>query len=374
MRTFIRKHLTVIDRYIINKYLGTFVFTLGIFVVISVVFDISERLDNFLKGGPNGEGAPLNEIIFQYYAGFVPFYLNMLSPLINFLAVIFFTAKMANQTEIVPILSSRASFNRFLRPFFIASTIVFIVSFFANVFLIPYTNRLKNDFENTYCHDYDPSRSEVHIQLENQPHSQTYAYLASYNEATHTGLNFVLEKFDGDKMLEKLTAQSIVYDSLKRNWTIPVYDVRYVNGMKESMVHGMNMIVNLDMHPTDFIVRDNVWSAISTRQLHKDIIKEKIRGTGLLLDMQYEEYRRFIYPFATYVLTLIGVSISSRKVRGGIGLPLGIGLFLCFAYIVVDKFAIVFSTKGGVPPIFTVCLPNLLFGILGYYLLIKAPK
>lgn len=369
MRAFIRKHLTVIDRYIINKYLGTFVFTLGIFVVISVVFDISERLDNFLKGG-----APLSEIVFEYYAGFVPFYLNMLSPLINFLAVIFFTAKMANQTEIVPILSSRASFNRFLRPFFIASTVVFIVSFFANIFLIPYTNRLKNNFENKYFNDYDPSRSEVHIQLENLPHSQTYVYLDSYNEATHTGSNFVLEKFDGDKMLEKLTAQSIVYDSLKRNWTIPFYDVRYVDGMKESMVHGMSMIVNLDMHPTDFIVRDNVWSAISTRQLHTDILKEKIRGTGLLLDMQYEEYRRFIYPFATYVLTLIGVSISSRKVRGGIGLPLGIGIFLCFTYIVVDKFAIVFSIKGGVPPIATVCLPNLLFGILGYYLLLKAPK
>jgi lipopolysaccharide export system permease protein len=377
MRAFLNKYLTVIDRYIIKKYLGTFVFTLGIFVVISVVFDISERLDNFLKGG-----ASLREIVFQYYAGFVPFYLNMLSPLINFLAVIFFTAKMANQTEIVPILSSKASFNRFLRPFFIASTIVFIVSFFANVFLIPYTNRLKNTFENTYFHDYDPTRSEVHIQID----KQTFVYLSSYEEENHIGYNFLLEKFDGDKMLEKLTAQSIVYDSLKRTWTIPIYDVRYINGLNERMEHGSNMVYRtlentsdkklpvLDMRPTDFVVRDNEWSAISTRELNRDIVKEKMRGTGVLLDMQYEEYRRFIYPLATYVLTLIGVSISSRRVRGGIGLPLGIGIFLCFAYIVVDKFAIVFSTKGGMPPIITVVTPNVLFGILGYYLLRRAPK
>ena len=144
MKAILYRYLKTIDRYIIKKYLGTFAFTLGIFVVITVVFDISERLDNFLKGK-----APIHDIVFQYYAGFVPFYLNMLSPLINFLAVIFFTAKMANQTEVVPILSGKVSFNRYLRPYFISSTIVFIISFFANVFLIPYTNRLKNTFENT---------------------------------------------------------------------------------------------------------------------------------------------------------------------------------------------------------------------------------
>lgn len=379
MRAIIHKYLPVIDRYIIKKYLGTFIFTLGIFAVISVVFDISERLDNFLKGG-----APLDEIVFQYYAGFVPFYLNMLSPLINFLAVIFFTAKMANQTEIVPILSGKASFNRFLRPFFISSTIVFVFSFFANVYLIPYTNRLKNGFENKYNFNdnSEANRSEVHIQVD----KQTFVYLSSYEEDNHIGYNFVLEKFDGDKMLEKLTAQSIVYDSLKRTWTVPIYDVRYIDGLNERMEHGNNMVFRtlenttgkqyplLDMHPTDFVVRDNVWSAISTDELNKDIIKEKMRGTGVLLDMQYELYRRFIYPLATYVLTLIGVSISSRKVRGGIGLPLGIGIFLCFTYIVVDKFAIVFSTKGGMPPIITVFTPNVLFGLLGYYLLLKAPK
>jgi lipopolysaccharide export system permease protein len=365
MRRLLHKYFKVIDRYIIGKYLGTFTFTLGIFVVITVVFDISERLDNFLKGK-----APIHDIIFQYYAGFVPFYLNMLSPLINFLAVIFFTAKMANQTEIVPILSGKASFNRYLRPYFISSTIVFIFSFFANVYLIPYTNRLKNTFENTYFNDVDPTRSETHIQLD----KETFVYLQSYNEVDHTGYNFILEKYKGDQLLQKLTASTIKYDSVKRIWKIPNYTIRYVNGMREKMFDGANKDTVLDMKPTDFVLRDNVYMAISTKELNRGIEKEKIRGTGVLIDMQYEEYRRFVYPLSTYVLTLIGVSISSRKVRGGIGLPLGIGIFLCFTYIVVDKFALVFSIKGGMPPLITVFIPNALFGALGYYLLLKAPK
>src|ERR1700761_1322147 len=157
----LNNYLKIIDWYIIKKYLGTFVFTLVIFMVISVVFDISEHLDNFLS-----KHATLYQIAFQYYAGFIPFYLNMLSPLINFLAVIFFTAKMANQTEIVPILSGKASFNRFLRPYFVSATLIFVLSFFANVYLIPYTNKLKVTFENTHGFNGDPSKNEVHLQLD----------------------------------------------------------------------------------------------------------------------------------------------------------------------------------------------------------------
>ncbi|PTR01344.1 lipopolysaccharide export system permease protein [Mucilaginibacter yixingensis] len=365
MSKFINRYLKVIDRYIMRKYLGTFVFTLVIFSVITVVFDISERLDNFLKGG-----ASLRDIICEYYAGFVPFYLNMLSPLINFLAVIFFTAKMANQTEIVPILSGKASFNRFLRPYFLSATLIFIVSLFVNVYLIPYTNRLMNNFANVYFNDVDPTRSETHIQL----NKETFVYLQSYDETIHMGYNFILEKFKGDEMREKLTAPTIRFDSVKHSWSIPQYQVRYVNGLRESMKTGYNKDTVLDMKPTDFVLRDNVYQAISTRALAAGITKEKERGTGLLIPMQFEMYKRFVYPMSTFVLTLIGVSISSRKVRGGIGLPLGIGIFLCFTYIVVDRFAFVFSIKGGMPPGFTVFIPNVLFGILGLFMLRKAPK
>src|SRR6201996_4962873 len=192
MRKLYHKYVKVIDRYIIGKYLGTFVFTLGIFVVVSVVFDISEHLDNFLS-----KHATVEQIAFQYYAGFIPFYINMLSPLINFLAVIFFTAKMANQTEIVPILSGKASFRRFLRPYFVCATLIFIVSLFANLYLIPFTNNLKISFENSHqFNGDDPTKSEVHIQLD----KHTFVYVESFDNSIHTGYKFIMEKFDGDQL------------------------------------------------------------------------------------------------------------------------------------------------------------------------------
>ncbi len=366
MKDFIGKYLKIIDWYIIKKYLGTFVFTLVIFIVISVVFDISEHLDNFLS-----HHATIFEIAFKYYAGFIPFYINLLSPLINFLAVIFFTAKMANQTEIVPILSGKASFNRFLRPYFVSATLIFIVSLFANLYLIPYTNKLKVGFENSHGFNGDQAKNSVHLKLD----EHTYVYVDSYDNASHSGYQFVLEKFDGDKLREKIDAPTITYDSLKKKWQIKDYTVRYINGLRERLrFHMPQKDTVLDLYPADFEAHDNVYSAMSLRDLNKNIKKEKIRGAGNLRDMQYEKWRRFLYPFASFVLTLIGVSISSRRVRGGIGLPLGIGLFLCFAYIVVDKFALVFAIKSGLSPWIAAALPNTLFGILGCYLLYKAPK
>src|SRR6202012_907771 len=354
MKAFLKRYLKVIDRYIIGKYLGTFIFTLAIFSVVMVVFDISEHLDNFLK-----KNSSLHDIAFQYYAGFIPFYLNYLSPLINFLAVILFTAKMANQTEVVPILTSKASFSRFLRPYFITATMIFIVSFFANVYLIPYTNRLKVDFENSHFNDADPTKNEVHMQLD----KNTYVYVRSFDNASKTGYLFIMEKFNGDEMIRKLVATNITYDSVKRVWKMKAYSDRHINGLKETMVwHGDTRDTTLDMRPEDFEVRDNQYSAMSMKVLNKNIEKAQIRGTGELTDMLFEKYHRFVYPLSTYVLTLIGVALSSRKVRGGIGLPLGLGIILCFTYILVERFALVFSIKGGAPPLISVFMPNVLFG------------
>ncbi|MBK0380868.1 LptF/LptG family permease [Mucilaginibacter segetis] len=370
MKDILDKYLKVIDWYIIKKYLGTFVFTLMIFLVISVVFDISEHLDNFLT-----KHSHINEIL-KYYAGFIPYYMNLLSPLINFLAVIFFTAKMANQTEIVPILTSRASFTRFLRPYFVSASLIFIVSFFANLFLIPYTNKLKIDFENkNFFIGDDPSKSEVHLQLD----KHTFVYLQRYEINAHTGYQFMLEKFNGDTLKERLTAPSISYDSLKNRWKIISPSIRHVDGLKESFVqNGPPIDTVLDMRPIDFEVHDNVainvYSAMSLSTLNKLIAKEQIRGSGSITDMLFEKYRRFVDPFSSYVLAFIGVSISSRKVRGGVGLPLGIGIFICFTYIVVNRFALVFAVKGGFSPLISVCIPNVIFGILGYFLILKAPK
>ncbi|TSJ40587.1 YjgP/YjgQ family permease [Mucilaginibacter corticis] len=366
MKDFLNRYLKILDWYIIKKYMGTFVFTLGIFMLISVVFDVSEHLDNFLSHHDS-----FYDIAFKYYAGFIPFYMDMLSPLINFLAVIYFTAKMANQTEIVPILSGKASFNRFLRPYFVAATLIFFVHLFAKLYLIPYTNNLKVKFENANGFYGDQQKNQVHLKLDNR----TYVYVDSYDNSSHTGYEFVLEKFDGDNMREKTMAHTITYDSLKRKWTLHNFSVRYVNGLRERMEKNIMMKdTTLELYPSDFEAQDNVYSAMSMSELAKNITKEKIRGAGNLKDMQYEKWRRYLYPFASFVLTLIGVSVASRKVRGGIGLPLGIGLFLCFAYIVVDKFALVFAIKSGLSPIIAAGLPNFLFGVFGVYLLYKAPK
>lgn len=362
---FLDKYIKIIDWYIIKKYLGTFTFTLGVFTVICVVFDISEKLDDFLKNNVS-----TYSIVFEYYAGFIPFYLNFLSPLINFIAVIFFTAKMADQTEIVPILCGGASFNRFLKPYFIASSLVFIVSLIFNLFIIPETNRLMTGFENTYLKNHENAKYDVHLQLD----SNTYIYLQSFDNVSNTGNRFSIEKFNGDELKSKLMAETISWDSVKHRWTLMNFSERKVDGLKEKMIKGSSKDTVLDMRPIDFDARDNIYSAMNFWELNDKIDKEKIRGSGIMVNLELEKYKRWTYPFSAYVLTLIGVALSSRKVRGGVGLPLGLGILLSFVYILFIQFANVFALKGGLPPIIAVILPNLLFGILGIYLSIKAPK
>ncbi|WP_017259335.1 LptF/LptG family permease [Pedobacter arcticus] len=362
---FLDRYIKIIDWYIIKKYLGTFAFTLAIFTVIFVVFDISEKLDDFLKSS-----ATMGQIIFEYYGGFVPFYLNLLFPLINFIAVIFFTAKMADQTEIVPILCGKASFNRFLRPYFIASTLVFIISMIFNQLVIPETNRLMTTFENTYLKDKFTTRSNVHIQLD----KSTFVYMESFDNKTNNGYRFSLEKFDKYELKSKLMADRIGWDSVANKWKIYNYTIRHVDGLKERMESGVEKDTTLDMKPIDFDVRDNIYSAMNYAELNEKIEKEKIRGSGIMVNLELESYKRWVYPFSTYVLTLIGVALSSRKVRGGVGLPLGVGIAMSFLYILLIQFSTVFALKGGLPPIIAVVIPNLIFGAIGVVLAIKAPK
>jgi lipopolysaccharide export system permease protein len=334
--------------------------------VIIVIFDVSEKLDDFLR-----HQAPLKEIIFSYYVGFIPFYLNFLSPLINFIAVIFFTAKMADQTEIVPILSSGVSFKRFLWPYLISSTVIFIVTLIFNLFIIPETNRLKIDFENVYVNPKtDNSKMYTHMQID----KNTLVYIENFNNNLKTGYKFTLEIFSGQNLKEKLVADRITWDSVKTKWKIENYTIRKIDGLKESMSAGLQMDTTLDMRPNDFEIYDNIYQAMNMGELNDRIKKEETRGTGVMSDLKLEKYQRYVYPFSAFVLTLMGVSLSSRKVRGGVGLPLGIGIFLSFTYILFIRFSSMFALKGGLPPMIAVLIPNIVFGILGIYLLMKAPK
>jgi len=365
---FFRNRIKIIDWYIISKYLGTFLYTLTLFVVIIVIFDLSEKLDDFLNARMT-----FWEVITQYYFGSIPFYVNMLSPLINFIAVIFFTAKMADQTEIVPILSGGVSFNRFLAPYFVSAFIIFAINLASNLYILPYTNRLKNSFENTYVKkNASSSKSNIHMKLD----EKTYIYMDNFNNITMTGNKFSLDNFKGDVLIKKLVAEEIKWDSVKRSWKLINYSVRNIDGLKESMIIGGTKTKDtiLDMRPDDFSAYDNIYENLSNKELAYKIKKEKIRGAGIWNDLLFEQYKRYLHPLSAFVLTLIGVALSSRKVRGGVGLPLGIGILLSFAYIVLNQFAKMFSIKGGVSPLFSVLAPTLFFGILGYYLLRKAPK
>jgi lipopolysaccharide export system permease protein len=358
--------MNIIDKYIIKKYLGTFVFTMAIFTVVAVIFDISERMDDFLKNK-----APLSKIVFEYYAGFIPFYLNFLSPLINFIAVIFFTAKMADQTEIVPILNGGMSFKRFLRPYFIAASIICAVTFVFNIYIIPRTNKLKIGFENIYVKPLDNnSKSSTHMQID----KNSFVYIDNFDNDRKIGYNFILETFKGQELKEKLIADRITWDSIKNNWKIENYTIRTVDGLSEKMTKGTAKDTTLDMAPRDFEIRDNVFEAMTTHELNERIKKEEIRGTGLMVNMKLEKYKRFVYPFSAYILTLMGVSLSSKKVRGGIGLSLGLGIALSFTYILFIQFANMFSLKGGLAPIIAVFIPSVIFLLIGLYLLYKAPK
>lgn len=360
--------MKIIDRYIIGKYLTTFVFTVCIFCLVIVIFDFSEKVDDF-----NKNRASMAQVFTQYYAiGSVPFFINMLTPLLNFIAVIFFTSKMADQTEIVPILNGGMSFYRMLRPYMICAGIICSLVLLSNLYIIPFTNKVKVDFENVYVKPQKVSTtsSSTHMQLD----SNTYAYMGTFETKSGVGYNFTIEKFDGDVLTEKLMADRITWDSVNNKWSIHNYTVRHIDGLRERMETGEQRDTTLDMRPKDFEIYENVFSTMSQTDLNERILKEETRGTGMMNELLLEKYKRIINPFSAFVLTLIGVSLSSKKVRGGIGVSLGVGIGLSCIYVVLERFSTMFSVKGGLDPLISVLIPNVLFLVLSLYLMIKAPK
>jgi lipopolysaccharide export system permease protein len=358
--------LTIIDWYIIKKFLGTFVFTLAIFIAIAVVFDISEKVDDFLR-----TKTPISKIIFDYYLNFIPFYVGLLSPLLIFIAAILFTARMANNTEIVAILSGGVSFQRLLYPYFVTALFLSILSFFFNSFTIPNSNKVRVEFENIYINNrYVYKERNIHMQLDDS----TYAYLESYNNQEDIGFRFSLEKFRGKDLHYKLMSDQIRWDTTNKSWKIIGYSVRYINGLQESIQRGDQKDTVLAMSPVDFERKDNSIGSLTTPELKEYIAKERKRGASGIEAYDVEYYKRYAMPFSTFILVLIAVSLCSRKVRGGVGAQLGIGIGSSFAFIMLMQFTTTFALKGGLHPMVSVWIPNIIFGIYGLYLLKIAPK
>jgi lipopolysaccharide export system permease protein len=358
--------LMTIDRYIIKKFLGTFFFSIILLIFIIIVFDISEHIDDFLK-----HDAPLKAIIFSYYLNFIPHFVNLFSYLFVFIAVIFFTSRMASDSEIVAILSSGISFRRMLLPYIVAASILAVMSFLLGNFVIPYTNRGKLEFEKQYIKDAKPFND---MNIHKQINPGVFLYLENFNIHTKIGWKFSLEKFRERKLVYKLTAEEANWDSIRSTWVLKRYFSRSLGVMKERMHKGEKLDTAFGLKPADFMEDIEEVSIMNFFTLRKHIQMKKLRGDSDLIKYEVKGYERVAFPFATIILTLIGVSVSSRKVRGGIGFNLGLGLALTFLYILFMQVFTVMATFGNFPPLLAVWIPNILFGIIAYILLRMAPK
>ena len=358
--------MKLLDRYITRKFLGTFFFSLGLIIVIAVVFDISEKLDDFIE-----KEAPLKKIIFDYYLNFIPYFANLFAPLFVFISVIYFTSRMAANTEIVAILNSGVSFRRMLYPYFISAGILTGLLIYFNGWVIPHSNKIKLEFENRYIKNpFEFKQRNLHRQIV----PGTFIYMESYNNFENTGYRFSMEKIENGRRTWFLNSDRIKWDSLTNRWQIENYYIRSINGYKEELRSGFKLDTGLYMYPADFKRRMNIIEAMDNPTLNNFIEEEKIQGATNIDVYLVEKYRRYAVPFSTFILTLIGVSLSSRKSRGGTGAQLGLGITLSFTYILFMQVFNTFATSGAIAPLIAVWIPNLLFSLIAIYLMRIAPK
>lgn len=355
-----------LDAYIMRKFLGTFVFSIALLICIIVVFDISEKIEDFIE-----REAPLRAIIFDYYMNWIPFFVNQFSALFTFIAVIFFTSKLASNTEIIAMLSSGISFRRILRPYFYAALIIGGISYALSSFIIPYASETRLEFWDNYIGSSFTNReNNIHRQI----HPGTYIYMNSYNVTTNTGYFFAMDEFEGTNIKRKLTSNRIVWNEKKKKWVIHNYIIRDFLGDKETTRKGERLDTLLPFSTTEFSRRADVSETMNTPKLEKYIEQQKMRGASNIVPLEIENYRRLASAFATFILTLIGVSLSARKMRGGMGMHLGIGIALSFSYILFQQLSSVFATNGNMDPMLAVWLPNIIYSVIAVYLYLKAPK
>ncbi len=359
--------IKLIDVYIIRKFLGTFFFCLVLILTIAVVFDFAEKVDNFME-----RQAPLKAIVFEYYMNFIPYFAMLFAPLFVFIAVIFFTSKMAVNTEIIAILNSGMSFRRMMWPYFLSAFIIAAFTFVLTNFVIPKANQIRMDFEGKYYH---PSTRRITVEnIHRKVFKNTYVYMGTFNPLSQRGQNFTIENIDSGRLISKLSAPTVSYDTTKHKWTAINYYIREIKGNEEIITKGKQIDTTLIIQPDDFSRDPDFVGTMTSRELEDYISLLRQQGSDELKLFLIEKYRRFANPFAVFILTLIGVTLSSRKIRGGIGMNIGIGLGLSFSYILFLQFASQFSLKGNLGPMLAMWIPNILYSIIGLVLYKLAPK
>ena len=355
-----------IDWYIIKRFLSTFFFAIFFILVIVIIFDISEKIDDFIEND-----APIEKIIIDYYLNFIPFFANLFSPLFIFISVIFFTSKMANNTEIIAILNSGMSFWRLILPYIFTSILLATSSFILGNFIIPPSNKIRIDFENKYIKNkFRFKGKDIHVQLQ----KGQYAYMESYNSKKDIGYKFSLENIKDGRLLSKLNANHIRWDSTSGKWHVDKWNVREFSNDKEFLSSGKELDTLINLKPSDFKTRLSKVETMNYFELNDYIREEEIKGTANIVYHKIEKHKRIAFPFASIVLTIIGFSIASRKIRGGIGLHLGAGLLISFSYILFMQISTTYATNGNLSPALAVWLPNILYLLLAIYLTYKAPK
>ena len=365
-----RPWLGRLDRYIIYKFLSTYIFLITIIVVIAVIFDFNEQIDKLTRSH-----APMQKIIFDYYVNFIPYFANLFSPLFVFIAVIFFTSKLADNSEIIAMKSTGMSFRRLLRPYMVSAAIIALSSFLLGAYVIPQTSVERVNFYNRYIKKKTDITSIDNVQT--QVDTGVVAYITYFDNVTKRGYGFSLDKFVDKKLVSHLTAQTITYDTLSErrcSWTLQQYQIRTLQGKREKLESGAKLDTIIMMEPKDFFFVRNQQETMTLPQLNEFIDRQKLRGAAGISTFEVEYHKRFAAPFAAFILTLIGVTLSCEKRKGGMGASIGAGIALSFAYILFQTISATFAINAGWPPMLSVWIPNILFAIIAGVLYRRTPQ
>lgn len=357
--------LYILDLYVLKKFLGTFFLTILLMMAIIAMFDVTEKLDAFLA-------APLSETIFDYFMSFIPYLVLQLSPLFVFISVIFFTSKMAGNSEIIAILSSGVSFHRLLRPYMIGAAIIAALTFTLSNYLIPPTNIKRIAYSNKYVKNRSV-QSNVNVQLQVSP--GVMAYIGRFENSRKMGYRFSLDHFKDKELVSRTTATTARYDTTRMyHWILSDYITRDFDGMNEKITRGSTLDTIIPFEPRDFMISVNDQETLTTPQLTEYIEKQKQRGVSNIKAFEIEKEKRMASTAAAFILTLIGMSLSSRKVKGGMGLNIGIGLGLSFSYILFSTVTSSFAISGMTTPFIAMEIPNIVYLAIGIYLYIRASR
>lgn len=363
------RFISRLDRYIIGKFIGTYIYAIILIISISIVFDVNENLAKFTQ-----YHAPLKAIVFDYYMNFVPYFANLFSPLFVFIAVIFFTSKLAGNSEIIAMLAAGISFKRLMRPYMISCVLISALSFYLSAYVIPHGTVIRQNFETMYKNKKRVTAAD-NVML--QVGKGVIAYIQHYDNSMKKGYGFSLDRFEDKKLVSHMTAMEVQYDTIsdsKYHWTVNNWKIRELRGLREHITSGISKDTIIQMEPTDLVYSKGQQETFTSPELKECISKQIDRGSSNVVQYQVEYHKRIASSFASFILTTIGLSLSSRKRKGGMGMYLGIGLALSFTYILLQTVSSTFAVNADAPPILAAWIPNLIFAVVAWFCYRKAPN